>query len=94
MAAAQNGDADAYRPLLRRCVPVIVDVARARGLGGAAVDEIVQDTLLNIFHPFDVALIDLTAHGLTVASIALISREFGQRLLAAPRFAGGERAGP
>jgi hypothetical protein len=94
MAAAQNGDAGAYRLLLRRCAPVIVDVARTRGFGGAAVDEIVQETLLNFFHPFDVAVIDLTVHGLTVAGIALIGREFGQRFLAGPRFPGGESAGP
>ena len=86
--------------MLRRCVPVIVGVARARGFGGAAVDEIVQETLLNFFHPFDVAAIDLTVHGLVVAGIAVLSRAFGQRylggqrLLAGPRFPDGESIGP
>jgi RNA polymerase sigma factor (sigma-70 family) len=56
MAAAQNGDADAYRLLLRRCAPVIVDVAGARGFGGAAVDDLVQETLLTdhrVRHTYD-----------------------------------------
>jgi len=56
MAAAQNGDAEAYRLLLRRCVPVIADVARARGFRGAVVEDIVQETLLTVHrvrHTYD-----------------------------------------
>lgn len=59
VADVRNGRADAYRPLLRRCVPVIA----------------------------------LTVHGLTVAGLALISGEFGQRLLGGTRFSGDESHG-
>ncbi|WP_336485993.1 sigma-70 family RNA polymerase sigma factor [Methylobacterium nigriterrae] len=48
MAAAQGGDAAAYRLLLRECLPVIAGMARAQGVRGDAVDDVVQDTLLTI----------------------------------------------
>ncbi|MCJ2082032.1 sigma-70 family RNA polymerase sigma factor [Methylobacterium sp. J-090] len=48
MQAAQAGDAAAYRDLLRDCVPVISAMARARGVQGAALDDVVQDTLLTV----------------------------------------------
>lgn len=48
MRTAQAGDAAAYRALLRDCVPVIAAMARARGVRGAAVDDVVQDTLLTV----------------------------------------------
>lgn len=48
MAAAQAGDAQAYRKLLRDCVPVIAGMARAQGARPDAVDDVVQDTLLTI----------------------------------------------
>ncbi|ACA15869.1 RNA polymerase, sigma-24 subunit, ECF subfamily [Methylobacterium sp. 4-46] len=48
MAAAQGGDARAYRTLLRDCVPVIAAVARAQGVPASAVDDIVQETLLTL----------------------------------------------
>lgn len=38
-------------------------------------------TLLNFFHPFDVAAVDLLVHGVVVAGIALGSRSLGPRLL-------------
>jgi hypothetical protein len=48
-------------------------------------------TLLNFFHPFDVAAIDLTVHGLAVVGIAVLSRAFGQRFLGGQSFPGGPR---
>lgn len=38
-------------------------------------------TLLNFFHPFDIAAIDLLVHGLVVAGITMTSRSLGPRLL-------------
>lgn len=58
MAAAQTGNADAYRWLLQRCIPVIAGVARARGFRDAAVDDVVQETLLTVHrvrHTYDPA---------------------------------------
>ncbi|MGU3360466.1 RNA polymerase sigma factor [Methylobacterium sp. M6A4_1b] len=48
MAAAQAGDAEAYRRLLRDCLPVIAGMARAQGVRPEAVDDVVQDVLLTI----------------------------------------------
>ncbi|AWN44546.1 sigma-70 family RNA polymerase sigma factor [Methylobacterium durans] len=48
MRAAQDGDAAAYRRVLRACVPVIAGVARGQGVRGAAVDDVVQETLLTV----------------------------------------------
>ena len=48
MAAAQAGDAEAYRRLLRDCLPVIAGMARAQGVRAEAVDDVVQDVLLTI----------------------------------------------
>nr|WP_232629271.1 sigma-70 family RNA polymerase sigma factor [Methylobacterium sp. Leaf118] len=48
MQAAQNGDAVAYRALLRDCVPVIAAMVRAKGVRGCAVDDVVQETLLTV----------------------------------------------
>ena len=48
MAAAQGGDADAYRMLLRACLPIIAAAARGRGVRGDRVDDVVQETLLTI----------------------------------------------
>ncbi|SFL58977.1 RNA polymerase, sigma subunit, ECF family [Methylorubrum salsuginis] len=48
MTAAQNGDAAAYRALLRLCVPLISAMVRAKGVRGAAVDDVVQETLLTV----------------------------------------------
>jgi RNA polymerase sigma-70 factor (ECF subfamily) len=48
MAAAQAGDALAYRQLLRDCIPVIKSVARRRGVPADRLDDAVQDVLLTI----------------------------------------------
>jgi RNA polymerase sigma factor (sigma-70 family) len=48
MAAAQAGDAQAYRRLLRACLPVVAGMARAQGVRPEAVDDVVQDVLLTI----------------------------------------------
>lgn len=48
MAAAQDGDAAAYRRLLRDCLPVIAGMARAQGVRPEAVDDVVQETLMTI----------------------------------------------
>lgn len=48
MRAAQEGDAMAYRTLLRDCVPAVTAIARAQGIRSAAIDDVVQETLLTI----------------------------------------------
>jgi RNA polymerase sigma-70 factor (ECF subfamily) len=48
MAAAQRGDAAAYRALLKACLPVVAGIARAQGVRGEAVDDVVQDTLMTV----------------------------------------------
>lgn len=48
MAAAQAGDAAAYRSLLSACLPVVAGMARAQGVRGDAVDDVIQDTLLTL----------------------------------------------
>ncbi|WP_373322367.1 sigma-70 family RNA polymerase sigma factor [Methylobacterium thuringiense] len=48
MTAAQAGDAEAYRDLLRACMPVIAAAARAKGIRGEAVEDVVQDTLMTV----------------------------------------------
>jgi RNA polymerase sigma-70 factor (ECF subfamily) len=48
MAAAQGGDAAAYRALLKACLPVVSAIARAQGVRGEAVDDVVQDTLMTV----------------------------------------------
>jgi len=39
-------------------------------------------TLLNLFHPFDAALIDLLVHAFAVALVVVVSRVYGARLWA------------
>ena len=48
MQAAQAGDRDAYRRLMQACVPIVIGMVRARGIRGAAVDDVVQDVLLTV----------------------------------------------
>ncbi len=48
MRAAQDGDAAAYRALLRDCVPVIAAAARRAGLHPDRTDDVVQETLITI----------------------------------------------
>jgi len=50
MAAAQRGDAASYRALLKACLPVVAGIARAQGVRGDAVDDVVQDTLMTVHH--------------------------------------------
>ena len=48
MAAAQRGDGEAYRMLLRACLPIIAAAARGQGVRNDRVDDVVQETLLTI----------------------------------------------
>jgi DNA-directed RNA polymerase specialized sigma24 family protein len=48
MRAAQDGDQDAYRALLKACVPIAEGMVRAQGIRGASVHEVVQDVLLTV----------------------------------------------
>ena len=56
MAEAQAGDAEAYRALLRECVPLIRRIARQNGADPNHLDDVVQDTLMTVHrarHTFD-----------------------------------------
>lgn len=58
MAAAQAGDAQAYRVLLTECVPLIRRMSRQAGADANSTDDVVQDTLVTIHrarHTFDPA---------------------------------------
>lgn len=48
MAAAQAGDAAAYATLLRACLPLLAAAARRAGVAEAAVDDVVQETLMTL----------------------------------------------
>lgn len=48
MAAAQAGDATAYRTLLRECVGLVQALACKRGVSPGRVDDVVQETLLSV----------------------------------------------
>jgi len=48
LAAAQRGDAEAYRLFLTSIVPFARAVARRRAVSDAAVDDIVQDALVTV----------------------------------------------
>lgn len=48
MIAAQAGDSECYKELLRRCIPFIKNVARRRGVAADRIDDVVQDVLLTI----------------------------------------------
>ncbi len=48
MAAAQDGDATAYKAALQACVPIAASQARRLGVRPAAVDDVVQDVLLTV----------------------------------------------
>ena len=43
-------------------------------------------TLLNLFHPFDAAVVDLLVHAFAVALVVVVSRVYGARLWALPNF--------
>ena len=56
MAEAQAGDQEAYRALLRECVPLIRRIARQNGIDANHLDDVVQDTLMTVHrarHTFD-----------------------------------------
>jgi RNA polymerase sigma-70 factor (ECF subfamily) len=56
MAAAQSGDARAYRQLLAELAPFLRFVARRRGLDPASCDDVAQDIMLTIHrvrHTYD-----------------------------------------
>jgi RNA polymerase sigma-70 factor (ECF subfamily) len=58
MAAAQAGNAEAYRVLLTECVPLIRRLARLGGADTNSIDDVVQDSLMTIHrarHTFDPA---------------------------------------
>ena len=58
MAAAQNGDQQAYAKLLKASLPLIQRIARQNGIRPDEIDDVVQDTLLTIHrarHTFDPA---------------------------------------
>ncbi len=48
MAAAQAGDAAAYRALLRECVGLVQALARRKGVSPGRVDDVVQETFLSV----------------------------------------------
>ena len=48
MAAAQRGDASAYRQVLRDAVPVITAAARRRGVSADQVEDVVQEVLITL----------------------------------------------
>jgi len=48
MQAAQAGNAEAYRTVLRACVPLAAGAARRAGVRPDAVDDVVQDVLLTL----------------------------------------------
>lgn len=48
MAAAQRGDAAAYRQVLRDVVPVIASAARRRGVSAGQIEDVVQEVLITL----------------------------------------------
>lgn len=46
MAAAQDGDARAYKALLSACLPIIAATARRQGTPPDRIDDVIQDVLL------------------------------------------------
>jgi RNA polymerase sigma factor (sigma-70 family) len=48
MRSAQDGDAGAYRQVLRSCVPVVVAAARRHGVPPDLMDDVVQDVLITL----------------------------------------------
>ena len=58
MAAAQDGNADAYQSLLRSCLPLIGSMARASGVPADRVEDVIQDVLMTLHrvrHTYDPA---------------------------------------
>lgn len=56
MAAAQDGDADAYKAVLTASIPVVLAIARRMNMNAAVADDVVQEVLLTIHrarHTYD-----------------------------------------
>ena len=69
--------------MLRRACPLQPGLTAA--VGGLAVAAAAA-TLLNFFHPYDVAATDLTVHAIAVALVVVANRALGGRIFAAPNF--------
>lgn len=74
MAAAQNGDAAAYRKLLESLTPVLRRYFRRRSSNGALVEDLCQETLLSIHRARHTFLTDqpFGAWAMTIARNAWI----------------------
>lgn len=68
--------------MLRRAAPLRPGLTA--GLAGLAVAAAAA-SLLELFHPFDAALSDLSVHGGAVLLVIALHRIFGQRIFSAPR---------
>lgn len=69
--------------MLREAYPLLPGLtATIAGLAVAAASA----TLLNLFHPFDAAAIDLLVHALAVALVIVVSRAMGARIFGAAKF--------
>lgn len=69
--------------MLRRACPLQPGLVAA--VGGFAVAAAAA-TLLNFFHPYDVAATDLTVHAIAVTLVVVASRALGGRIFTAPNF--------
>jgi hypothetical protein len=78
--------------MLRRACPLRPGLTAA--VGGLAVAAAAA-TLLNFFHPYDVAATDLAVHGIAVALVVGANRALASRILTASNFASfGVTTGP
>jgi hypothetical protein len=69
--------------MLRQAFPLLPGLtAAAAGLAAAAA----AATLLNLFHPFDAAVVDLTVHAVAVALVIVAARIVGARSLRKTNF--------
>jgi hypothetical protein len=69
--------------MLRRACPLQPGLTAA--VGGLAVAAAAA-TLLNFFHPYDVAATDLTVHAIAVSLVVVANRALGGRIFIAPNF--------
>ncbi|MEX1083832.1 MAG: NrsF family protein, partial [Xanthobacteraceae bacterium] len=63
--------------MLRQAFPLLRGLTAV--IGGLAVAAAAA-TLLNLFHPFDAAVLDLLVHAFAVALVIVISRIAGERM--------------
>ena len=69
--------------MLREAFPLLPGLtASVAGLAVAAASA----TLLNLFHPFDAAVVDLLVHAIAVALVIVVSRLIGRRIFASTNF--------